>query len=104
MLDGYACKACAQGVIQAPSPPHLIEGGMPTEALIAHVLMTKYGDHCPLYRQAGIFARSGIELDRSTLANWVGKASFHLSPLVDRMLEHLKASIHERLCCVSDHI
>ena len=88
----YACKSCTQGVIQAPSPPHLIEDGMPTEALIAHVLMSKYGDHCPLYRQVGIFARSGIKLDRSTLANWVGKAAFHLSPLVDRMAEHLKAS------------
>ena len=88
----YACKICAQGVTQVPSPPHLIEGGMPTEALIAHVLMSKYGDHSPLYRQAGIFARSGIELDRSTLANWVGKAAFHLSPLVDRMMVHLKTS------------
>lgn len=88
----YACKTCAQGVTQAPSPPHLIEGGMPTEALIAHVLMSKYGDHCPLYRQVGIFARSGVELDRSTLANWVGKAAYHLSPLVDRMAGHLKTS------------
>lgn len=88
----YACRTCAQCIMQAPSPPHLIEGGMPTEALIAHVVMRKYGDHCPLYRQAGIFARSGVELDRSTLANWVGKVAFHLSPLVDCMAEHLKAS------------
>jgi transposase len=53
---------------QAPSPPHLIEGGLPTEALIAHVLISKYADHTPLYRQAGILQRSGIDIDRSTLA------------------------------------
>lgn len=88
----YACKVCAGGVDQAPSPPHLIEGGLPTEALIAHVLISKYADHTPLYRQAGILQRSGIEIDRSTLAGWVGKASFHLAPIVDRLAEHLKTS------------
>lgn len=88
----YACKACGNGVRQAPGAPYLIEGGLPTEGLIAHVLIAKYADHCPLYRQAGIFARSGIELDRSTLAGWVGKASFHLAPIVDRLATHLKTS------------
>jgi len=88
----YACKACAGGVAQAPSPPHLIEGGLPTEALIAHVLISKYADHTPLYRQAGILQRSGIDIDRSTLAGWVGKASFHLAPIVDRLAEQLKTS------------
>jgi len=88
----YPCKACAQGVTQAPSPPHLIEGGMPTEALLAYVLTSKYADHCPLYRQVGIFARSVAELDRSTLACWVGKAACHPSPLVDRVAAHLKTA------------
>jgi len=88
----YACKACENGVAQAPSTPHLIEGGMPTEALIAHVLVSKYADHCPLYRQTGIFSRSGIDLDRSTLAGWVGKAAFHLSPVIDQLSEHLKTA------------
>jgi transposase len=88
----YACRTCQTGVVQALAPAHLIEGGMPTEALIAHVLVSKFGDHTPLYRQAGIYGRSGLELDRSTLAGWVGKAGFHLAPLVDRLAEHLKQS------------
>lgn len=88
----YACKSCHEGVHQAPAPARLIEGGLPTEALIAHVLASKFADYLPLYRQAGIYARSGIELDRSTLAAWVGKAAFHLSPITDRLAEHLKRS------------
>lgn len=88
----YACRTCADTVVQAPAPAHLIEGALPTEALIAHVLTTKYGDHCPLYRQAQIYQRSGVELDRSTLAGWVGRASFHLAPIVDRLAMHLKRS------------
>ena len=71
----HACRTCADTVAQAPAPAHLIEGAMPTEALIAHVLTAKYGDHCPLYRQAQIYQRSGVELDRSTLADWVGGAA-----------------------------
>ena len=88
----YACRTCETGVVQALAPAHLIEGGLPTEALIAHVLVGKYADHLPLYRQAQIYARSGVDLDRSTLAGWVGKAGFHLAPLVDRLAERLKQS------------
>ena len=88
----YACRTCADTVVQAPAPAHLIEGALPTEALIAHVLTAKFGDHCPLYRQAQIYQRSGVELDRSTLAGWVGRASFHLAPVVDRLATHLKRS------------
>ena len=88
----YACRACTDGVIQAPAAAHLIEGALPTEGAIAHVLVSKYADHCPLYRQAQILARSGIDLHRSTLAGWVGKAAFHLGPIVDRLAEHLKRS------------
>jgi transposase len=88
----YACPACKGGVTQAKSPPHLIEGGLPTEGAIAHVLVSKYADHAPLYRQAQMLGRSGLQIDRSTLAGWVGKAAFHLTPIVDRMAEHLKAS------------
>ena len=77
----YACRACEQGVVQAPAPARLIEGALPTEGAIAHVLISKYLDHCPLYRQAQIYARSGLDLDRSTLAGWVGKAAFHLRPV-----------------------
>ena len=88
----YACKACGAGVVQAPAPAHLVEGGLPTEGLIAHMLVGKYCDHLPLYRQAQIYSRSGIELDRSTLAGWAGRAAFHLAPVVERLAAHLKAS------------
>lgn len=88
----YACRSCTDGVTQAPSLPHLIEGGLPTEGAIAHVLVSKYADHLPLYRQSRILARSGIEIHRSTLADWVGTAAFHLGPVVDRLAEHLKTS------------
>lgn len=88
----YACRRCAGAVTQAPAPARLIEGALPTERLIAHVLVAKYADHLPLYRQAQIYARAGIELDRSTLADWVGKAAFHLTPIVDRMAAMLKRS------------
>ena len=88
----YACRACEEGVVQAPAPARLIEGGLPTEALVAHVLMAKYADHCPLYRQARIFARQGVDLDRSTLADWVGRAAFLLRPVHARLLESLKTS------------
>lgn len=88
----YACRACAEGVTQAPAPAHLIEGGLPTEGAIAHVLVSKFSDHLPLYRQSQILARSGIDLHRSTLADWVGMAAFHLGPVVDRLAEHLKGS------------
>ncbi|MEZ5722385.1 MAG: IS66 family transposase [Paracoccaceae bacterium] len=88
----YACRVCTDGVTQAPAPAHLIEGGLPTEAMIAHVLVGKYADHLPLHRQSRILARSGIDIHRSTLADWVGTAAFHLGPVVDRLAEHLKAS------------
>jgi transposase len=88
----YACRACEEGVTQAPAPARLIEGGLPTEALVAHVLVAKFADHCPLYRQAQIYARQGVELDRSTLADWVGRAAFLLRPAHERLLETLKAS------------
>lgn len=88
----YACRVCTDGVRQAPAPAHLIEGGLPSERAIAHVLVTKYADHCPLYRQSQILARSGIDIHRSTLAGWVGKAAFHLGPVADRLAWHLKQS------------
>ena len=88
----YACRACAGEVSQAPAPERLIENGIPTEALVAHVLVAKYADHTPLYRQAQIYARQGITLDRSTLADWVGRAAFALRPVHVRLLETLKQS------------
>jgi transposase len=77
----YGCRICEQTVVQAPAPERPIDGGMATEALLAHVLVSKYADHLPLYRQAQIFARQGVTLDRSTLCNWVGRACWWLEPL-----------------------
>jgi len=88
----YACRACEEVVVQAPALARLIEGGLPTEATVAQVLVSKYADHLPLYRQAQIYKRQGIDLDRSTLADWVGRAAWHLRPVHQRLLEHLKAS------------
>ncbi len=65
---------------QAPAPAHIIAGGMPTEATLAHLLVSKYADHLPLYRQVQIYSRQGIDLDRSRLAVWVGKSAFELTP------------------------
>ena len=91
----YGCRGCESAVVQAPAPSRIVEGGIPTEALIAQVLVAKYADHLPLYRQAQIYARQGIQLDRSTLADWVGRAAWYLRPLRDHILERLRRS--ERL-------
>ena len=88
----YACRACTDGVHQAPAPPRLVEGGLPTEALIAHLIVGKYADHLPLYRQHQIMQRAGIEIDRACLAEWVGRAAFALRPVTERLLLHLKRS------------
>ncbi len=88
----YACRSCTDGVAQAPAPARLIPGGMPTEATVAHVLVRKYADHLPLYRQAQIYSRQGVDLDRSTLANWVGRAAFELRPIHDAAMADLKRS------------
>ena len=88
----YACRSCTDGVVQAPAPAHVIPGGLPTEALVAHVLVSKYADHLPLYRQAQIFSRSGVDLDRSTLADWVGRAAFELRPVFTALMADLKRS------------
>lgn len=93
----YGCRACEGAVVQAPAPAHLIESGLPTEAMIAHVLVSKYADHLPLYRQWQILARQGIEIDRSCLAEWAGRGAWALKPIVARMLEHLKRS--DKLFC-----
>ena len=88
----YPCRACTDGVAQAPAPARLIEGGLPTDATVAQVLVSKFSDHLPLYRQAQIFARQGVVVDRSTLADWVGRAALLLEPVHGRLLDHLKAS------------
>ena len=87
----YGCRACGT-IHQAPAPERPIAKGMATPGLLAHVLVGKYCDHLPLYRQSQIFARQGVELDRSTLANWVGGACWWLEPLQARLAEHVFGS------------
>ena len=77
----YGCRVCQDIMIQAPAPARLIDGGLPTEATVAQVLVSKFADHLPLYRQAQIYGRQGVDLDRSTLADWVGRAAFLLRPI-----------------------
>jgi transposase len=88
----YGCRACEEAVVQAPALERPIDGGMATEALLAHVLVNKYADHLPLYRQAQIFARQGVTLDRSTLCTWVGRACWWLAPLHELVLSTVLTS------------
>jgi transposase len=88
----YGCRACEGAVVQAPAPERPITGGMASEALLAYVLVAKYVDFLPLYRQSQIFARQGIELDRSTLCGWVGRACWWLEPLWRLSRRHVMSS------------
>ncbi len=83
-----ACSCCER-ITQAPLPSRPIERGRPGPGLLAHVLVNKYADHLPLYRQCQIFEREGIDLDRSTLADWVGKSAALLEPLADAIGRHV---------------
>ena len=87
----FACTAC-EAITQAPAPPMPTPRGRATPATLAHLLVAKYVDHMPLYRQAGIFAREGIELDRSTLCDWVGQAAWLLDPVVGAIRRHVFAA------------
>jgi transposase len=78
----WVCRRCER-LIQAPVPPHIIDKGIPSAGLLAQVLIAKYLDHAPLYRQEGIFERAGLALPRSTLAQWVGACGARLQPLVE---------------------
>jgi len=80
----WACAKC-QTLTQAPVPAHVIDKGIPTAGLLAQVLVAKYADHQPLYRQENIFARAGLAIPRSTLAQWVGTCGARLQPLVDAL-------------------
>ena len=85
-----SCAHCSR-VIQLPAPSRPIERALPAAGLLAQVIVAKYADHCPLYRQQGIYRRAGVELDRATLAEWVGGASWLLDPLVDALGRYVLA-------------
>lgn len=84
----WACSRC-ETITQAPVAPHIIDKGIPTVSLLAQVLVAKYADHLPLYRQEAIFARAGLAIPRSTLAQWVGTCGVRLQPLVDALRSEL---------------
>jgi transposase len=84
----WVCAKC-ETLIQAPVPAHVIDKGIPTAGLLAQVLVAKYADHLPLYRQEAIFGRAGLALPRSTLAQWVGQCGVQLQPLVDALRSEL---------------
>src|SRR5438132_3799210 len=83
----YACRACEQAVVQAPAPERLIKGGLPTEAMVAYILVAKYAWHLPLYRQAQMLLAQGLDIKRAILAFWLGYAAAELAPLWLRLRE-----------------
>lgn len=85
-----SCRAC-ETIVQAPMRSLPIERGRPGPKLLAHVAVGKYCDHLPLYRQSEIYARAGVDLDRSTLADWIGQMSFLLAPLAETIGRHARA-------------
>jgi len=84
----FSCASCQQ-IVQTPAPERPIARGLAGPGLLAHVLVSKYCDHLPLHRQTQIYAREGVDLDRSTLADWVGQSSALLRPLVEALRLHV---------------
>src|ERR1700730_3201345 len=89
--EKLSCRAC-DTVVAAPAPDHAIARGRAGAGLLAHIVVSKYDDHLPLYRQAEIFAREGVELETSTLSGWVGATSAALAPLIDALAAEVMAS------------
>lgn len=86
-----SCNAC-DAIVQAPAPSRPIERSFAGPGLLAHVITSKFADHLPLYRQSEIYAREGVELDRSTLAKWVGQTSRLLEPLLEALRRHVMSA------------
>jgi transposase len=85
-----SCRRC-EAISQAPMPSRPIERGRPGPGLLAHVLISKYAGHLPLYRQSQIYAREGVDLDRSTMGDWMGKSTALLEPLAEAIAKRAKA-------------
>jgi transposase len=88
----YACPRCHDGVIEAPAPPQAVEKSMAGEGLLAHVVVSKYVDHLPLHRLAGIFARERVDLPRSTLCGWVADVATALTPIGEQLRREVVAA------------
>ncbi len=87
----FSCRRC-ESMVQLPMPSLPVERGRPSAGLLAHILVSKYCDHLPLYRQAGMYAREGVDLDRAVMANWVGKSVWIAAPLVEAISDHVMAA------------
>lgn len=90
----YACPHCHEGVVEAPTPPQAVEKALAGEGLLAHVVISKYLDHLPLHRLAGIFARQGVELSRSTLCDWVAEVATALAPIGEHLRREITAATY----------
>lgn len=89
--EAFSCRAC-ETVVQAPAPFYPISRGRAGAGLLAHIVVSKFDDHLPLYRQAEIYARTGVDLETSTLSGWVGATAAALAPLVDELRRDVMAS------------
>ena len=94
--EKLSCRVC-DTVVAAPAPDHAIARGRAGAELLAHIVVSKYDDHLPLYRQAEIFARDGVSLETSTLSGWVGATAAALAPLIDTLADHPARHIAELL-------
>ncbi|GAB0120375.1 IS66 family transposase [Acidisoma sp. 7E03] len=90
----YACRSCDGQIVQAPAPAHVVEGGLPSEALVAQVLVAKHADHVPIYRQVQAMARQGIRINRNVVTGWAGRGAGELVPIWRRMREILLGGSH----------
>lgn len=90
----YACRACEGQIVQAPAPAHVVEGGLPSEALVAQVLVAKHADHVPIYTQVQAMARQGIRINRNVVTGWAGRGAGELVPIWRRMREILLSGSH----------
>lgn len=88
----YGCRSCGEAVVQAPVSDSVVPGGLPTEALLAHLAVSKYCDGLPLYRQVQILERDGLRLDRATLSDWMGRTAWWLKPLWELLLTSVLSS------------
>ena len=90
----YACPHCHDGVVEAAAPPQAIEKSLAGEGLLAHVVVSKYVDHLPLHRLAGIFARDGVDLSRTTLCGWIADVASALAPIGDQLRREVTAATY----------
>lgn len=95
----YACRSCCEGVKIAPLPPQLIPKSIAAPGLLAHILVSKFNDHIPLYRQEHILQRYEIDIARSTLCHWVLSCGERFQPLIDLMKQQI---IHHHYVCVDE--